>query len=95
MATEFAQSGQSGHISEFREGRVAKGLEHQTAKIPSDMWLWAAFASIGAALSFQIAGKEKHANFLGHWAPTFLLLGVYNKLVKLHGSDSFERRHAA
>jgi len=95
MATEFAQSGQSGRLSEFREGAVAKGLEHQTAKIPSDVWLWAAFASIGAALGFQIAGNEKYANFLGHWAPTFLLLGVYNKLVKQHGSDAFERQRAA
>jgi hypothetical protein len=25
--------------------------------------------------------------FVGHWVPTLLLLGVYNKLVKLHGSD--------
>lgn len=95
MATEFAQSGHSGQLSEFREGPIARGLEHQTAKIPSDVWLWAAFASIGAALGFQIAGKETHANFLGHWAPTFLLLGVYNKLVKLHGSDALERRRAA
>lgn len=95
MATEFAQPGQSGRFSEFREGPIAKGLEHQTAKIPSDVWLWAAFASIGAALGFQIAGKEHQANFLGHWAPTFLLLGVYNKLVKLHGSDALEHRRAA
>lgn len=95
MATEFAQSGQSGRLSEFREGAVAKGLEHQTAKIPSDVWLWAAFGSIGAALGFKIAGKEHHANFLGQWAPTFLLLGVYNKLVKLHGSDAYEHRRAA
>lgn len=95
MATEFAQPGHTGRHSEFREGPVAKGLEHQTAKIPSDMWLWAAFASIGTALGFQIAGKERYANFLGHWAPTFLLLGVYNKLVKLHGSDSYEQRRAA
>ena len=23
----------------------------------------------------------------GHWAPTLLILGVYNKIVKLQGSD--------
>ena len=45
--------------------------------------------------SYLIAGNEKYANFLGHWAPTFLLLGVYNKLVKQHGSDAFERQRAA
>jgi hypothetical protein len=38
-------------------------------------------------LFFQVTGDEKKANFVGHWAPTFLLLGLYNKLVKLHGSE--------
>jgi hypothetical protein len=25
--------------------------------------------------------------FVGQWAPTLLILGLYNKLVKQHGSD--------
>jgi hypothetical protein len=33
-------------------------------------------------------GDQKRANFVGQWAPTFLILGLYNKMVKLHGSDS-------
>jgi len=32
-------------------------------------------------------GDDRKANFIGHWAPTFLLLGLYNKMVKLHGSE--------
>jgi hypothetical protein len=32
------------------------------------------------------------ALFVGHWAPTFLLLGIYNKLVKLLGSDRSENQ---
>ncbi len=72
---------------EHREGPVARSIEQQTAKLPSDMWLWAAFASIGTSLFFQMTGDEKKANFVGHWAPTFLALGIYNKLVKLHGSE--------
>lgn len=92
MENEYTQSSQSSHTSEYREGSIAKSIEQQTAKIPSDVWLWAAFASIGAALICHIKGNEKHSNFIGHWAPTFLLLGVYNKLVKQHGSDAFEGR---
>jgi hypothetical protein len=72
---------------EHREGPVARSIEQQTAKLPSDTWLWAAFGSIGVSLFFQMTGDERKANFVGHWAPTFLLLGLYNKLVKLHGSD--------
>jgi hypothetical protein len=71
-----------------REGWVARSIEQQTAKLPSDAFLWAALGSIGASLILTIAGDQKRANFVGQWAPTFLILGLYNKLVKLHGSDN-------
>ena len=32
-------------------------------------------------------GRDKDALFVGQWAPTFLILGLYNKLVKVAGSD--------
>lgn len=72
---------------EHREGFVARSIEQQTAKLPSDLFLWAALGSIGVSLAFQIMGDHKKASFVGHWAPTFLTLGLYNKLVKLHGSE--------
>lgn len=72
---------------EHREGPVARTIEQQTAKLPSDTFLWAALGSIGLSLAFEIMGEEKKANFVGHWAPTLLILGLYNKLVKLEGSD--------
>jgi hypothetical protein len=34
-----------------------------------------------------MTGKKEESVFVGHWAAPFMLLGVYNKLVKLHGSD--------
>jgi hypothetical protein len=36
-------------------------------------------------------GVDRHneALFVGQWAPTILILGLYNKLVKQHGSDQF------
>jgi hypothetical protein len=73
---------------EQREGRLARTIEQQTAKMPSDWFLWAAVASIGASLGLKIAGNDKTANFVGQWTPTFLILGLYNKIVKLHGSDA-------
>lgn len=77
----------AGARKEHREGSVARTIEQQTARLPSDVFLWAALGSIGASLIFQMLGDEKKANFIGHWAPTILTLGVYNKLVKLHGSE--------
>jgi hypothetical protein len=91
----MATSASFGSRSEYREGPVARGLERQTAKLPSDTWLWAAFGAIGASMFCKFSGREETANFIGQWAPTLLLLGVYNKLVKLHGSDSYESSRAA
>ena len=69
------------------EGRVATMIEEQTAKIPSDTLLWAAIGSMVASALLQVSGKREVSNFVGQWAPTILILGLYNKLVKQHGHD--------
>jgi hypothetical protein len=40
------------------------------------------------SLGLKAAKKDHSALFIGQWAAPFLLLGIYNKLVKLHGSDA-------
>ena len=72
---------------EHSEGPVARTIEEQTAKLPSDWFLWAAGASVVGSLVLQGMGKQHESLFVGQWAPTILLLGLYNKLVKLEGSD--------
>ncbi|MDN3550209.1 hypothetical protein [Mucilaginibacter aquaedulcis] len=69
------------------EGKVATAIEKQTAKLPSDLFLWAALGSMAASLTLKIMAKKHTALFIGQWAAPFLLLGVYNKLVKLEGHD--------
>jgi len=69
------------------EGPVAKNIEKHTAKIPSDVFLWAALGSMAASLTLKIAGRKHNALFVGQWAAPFLLLGLYNKLVKIGGHD--------
>jgi len=32
-------------------------------------------------------GRKVERNFVGQWAPTILILGLYNKIVKVAGSD--------
>jgi hypothetical protein len=78
-----ARSGQD----QYSEGYVAKVIEEQTAKLPSDVFLWAACGSMVTSLMFQLAGDHQKSTFFGQWAPSLLILGLYNKLVKLHGSD--------
>lgn len=72
---------------EHSEGVVARAIEQQTAKLPSDTFLWLAGGSIATSLTLKIMGRDKDALFVGQWAPTFLILGLYNKLVKVAGSD--------
>lgn len=86
-ATRFTQGSES---AQHREGMVARTIEQQTAKLPSDLFLWAAGGSIVGSLCLQMMGKQHDALFVGQWAPTFLILGLYNKLVKVAGSDRAE-----
>jgi len=69
------------------EGRVATKIEEQTAKIPSDVFLWASFGSMIGSLALKAFGKDKMALFVGQWATTFLIFGIYNKMVKQQGHD--------
>jgi hypothetical protein len=73
--------------SRHSEGPLARAIEEQTAKLPSDLFLWLAGGSIVASLVLKFAGRDHAATFVGHWAPTILILGLYNKLVKIAGSD--------
>lgn len=84
MSTNLTEPRTSGT---HREGPVARSIEQQTAKLPSDTFLWAAVGSMGASLLLKLTNRDQAANFVGQWAPTFLILGMYNKLVKLQGSD--------
>ena len=73
---------------EAEEDQVTAAIENVTSKIPSSVYLGAAIASILASVSFQAAGKKHEALFVGQWVAPFLILGLYNKMVKQHGSDA-------
>lgn len=73
---------------EAQEDQVSAAIEQVTSKFPSTVFLGAAFASILASVSFNIAGKKHESLFIGQWVAPFLILGLYNKMVKQHGSDA-------
>ena len=70
-----------------KEGKVAEKIEEQTAKIPSDVFLWSAIGAMAVSAACHLAGKQKTGLFFGQWAAPFLLFGVYNKMVKQLGHD--------
>jgi len=72
---------------EHKEGEVTKAIEYYTSQVPSGTYLSLAVGSIGLSLTLRLLGQAKAANFVGHWVPTILILGLYNKIVKLEGSE--------
>jgi hypothetical protein len=65
-----------------REGSITSGVEQQTAKAPSIFWLGAAVSAMAASAALVVTGRKQLGNFIGQWAPSLLVIGLYNKLVK-------------
>ena len=72
------------------EDKFTKSVEKVTAEIPSSAFLAVAVGAMAVSLVFQLTGGGKWGNFIAQWAPTWLVIGVYNKLVKLEGHDHFD-----
>ena len=68
---------------EHGESTLTAVIEQQAAKIPSDVFLFAALSAMGLSLAFEVTGRREASRFVGMWAPTLLTMGVYNKVVKL------------
>lgn len=78
-----------------REDQVTGAIESRTSKIPSSVYLAAAVGSMAASAILKATGKQHWSLFVGQWAPAFLIMGLYNKLVKQFGSDAYTSRRAA
>ena len=51
------------------------------------IFLWAAIGSMGLSLGLRMLGMKEKSQFVAHWASPLLILGLYNKVVKVAGSD--------
>lgn len=69
------------------EGQLTEQVETQTAKLPSVAFLAASLAAMGVSLTLKCLGRKHLSLFVGQWAAPFLLLGIYNKIVKTEGHD--------
>lgn len=78
-----------------REDQVTGAIESKTSKIPSSVYLTAAIGSMAASAILKATGKQHWSLFVGQWAPAFLIMGLYNKLVKQLGSDAYTNPRAA
>jgi hypothetical protein len=73
------------------EDQFTKNIEKYTAAIPSTGYLAVAIGAMALSLACQAAGRGKWGNFIAQWVPTWLIIGLYNKLVKLEGHDQYDR----
>jgi hypothetical protein len=71
-----------------REDRVTGAIESVTSQAPSSTYLGLALGSMAASAVLKLMGKDDWAIFVGQWAAPFLIMGIYNKIVKQHGSDA-------
>jgi fluoride ion exporter CrcB/FEX len=76
-----------GSTTDKREGDMTRTIESVTAAIPSGTFLAFAIGSMALSLVMMLAGRKNVATFVGQWVPTILIMGLYNKTVKQHGSD--------
>ncbi len=87
FSTQSAISGMSTEIP--KEGSLTKQVDQVTAKLPSLGYLGLAMGSMALSAGLAVFTNRKSlANFVGLWVPSFMLMGIYNKLVKLEGSDN-------
>lgn len=77
---------------EAQEDQVTAAIEHTTSRVPSSAFLALALASMAVSATFQALRKRDESLFIGQWAAPFLLLGIYNKMVKQHGSDGRKQK---
>lgn len=81
------RNGEDEEIVKHSEGAVARTIEDQTARMPSDVFLWSALAAGGAAAYLFATRRSRLAVGVAQLAPCFLIMGLYNKIVKVAGSD--------
>lgn len=53
-----------------------------TDEVPGVVWYWAAFGSVLVSATLFILNKRDWSLFVGQWPPTFLLFGLFHKLVR-------------
>lgn len=87
MASRIATEEMTVAPHEHEEGTLTKAIEHYTSQAPSGLYLGLAIGSIGISAMLRVAGRKEDSQFVGQWVPTILLLGIYNKMVKQHGSE--------
>ena len=77
METEQLSPSQSVNVESLRE--AGRKLSSTVEELSPDVFLTGAAASVAISLFLRITGRQHDAQFVGQWAPTLLLLGLYTR----------------
>jgi len=77
METQESSLSQSESVQNIQE--AGRKLSSRVQEVSPDIFLTGAAASIAISLFLRITGRQHDAQFVGQWAPTLLLLGLYSR----------------
>jgi hypothetical protein len=84
---------ESGRNKSMEEAKVAKITEMKTKEVPTSIFITLAGAAIALSFGLAMSKKKKSwAVFVGQWAPTILLFGIYDKIVKTNATSKEENK---
>jgi hypothetical protein len=73
----------------LRDGaeKIAHITESMASRTPTLLFLFGALIAVAVSAALQLNRKRQLSLFIGQWAPSLLLFGLYNKLSKTMGAD--------
>lgn len=84
---------ESGRNKSMEDAKVAKVAEIKSKEVPTSIFITLAGAAIALSLGLAMSKKKKSwAIFVGQWAPTILLFGIYDKIVKTNDNSKDEHK---
>jgi hypothetical protein len=66
-----------------RQAEAAQGAFFRAAdRVPEAAWYGLALGAIGVSAWLRLADRAHWALFVGQWPPTFLLFGLFHRLLR-------------
>ena len=69
-------------LTQSRSESAQRKFFRITDNIPEETWYWLALGSIGISASLKLLNRDHWALFVGQWPPTFILFGLYHRLIR-------------
>ena len=73
------------------EGTITVAVENRTSRIPSMAYLIGGLGALALSTGLMLCGRRRASIMVGQLASPLLIMGLYNKLVKIQGHDSYDR----